>query len=233
VDASPSSLKVIAENDDVGTNSFSQVSFRASVGTTYYFAVDGALSSTGIAETGSIRLRIVAAAPPAITIASPTDGLLALVLSPLVQTNVNASALISDLAGIDRVEYWLESDKNPTRTGIVTPPYQWNLGGLLPGDYLLTLIAVSQQGLIGDARIGFSVRSIAPQILLMGSSASGVDGLPVTVSGMKGVNYRLEASTNLTAWSQLVRWTNFTGIQRVNDMDASKLKERFYRVQAP
>lgn len=226
-------LRSVGENDDIGTNSFSQATFNAVAGMTYYLAVDGALSATGVTESGSIQLLVIATAPPTITFASPTDGLSLLVSSPLTPTNVKVSATITDPAGIERVEYWLNGNQGITRTGTIPPPYHWELAGLACGDYVLTTMAANRLGLIAAGRVGFSVTSIAPEIFWDGSSPATASGFQLAVSGVKDVNYSLEGSTNLAAWSQLIRWTNFTGIQRVTDTNASRFKERFYRVQSP
>ncbi len=226
-------LKSIAENDDVGTNSFSQVSFTALAGATYYLTVDGARDSLGVHESGHVQLRLLAAAPPTIALVSPTDGLALLVSSPVTPTNINVSATITDSTGIDRVEYWLESNQGIRRLATISPPYPWTLDGLLPGEYLLTVLALNRQGLINLAHAGFSVTSIAPEILAEKAFAAGATGSRFTVVGVKSVNYSLYASGNLAEWSQLIRWTNFTGIQRVIDMDASKLNARFYRAESP
>jgi hypothetical protein len=69
-------LVTTGANDDAGPNvSFSQVTFFATNGITYYFMVDSTTAST----VGQAQLRLIAGSPPSIAITSPPDGYLMLV----------------------------------------------------------------------------------------------------------------------------------------------------------
>lgn len=226
-------LRIVGESDDTGTNTFSQVSFKTVADTTYHLAVDGALSATGVTESGTIQLQVIHAAPPALSVNWPADGLSLLVSSPLIKTNLTVATTITDPTGLGHVEYWLSSHQGTLRSGTIPPPYQWKLDDIPCGDYVLTTLAANQLGLIATARMGFSVTSIAPEIFWDGTSPSTSGSFQFAIAGVKGVEYSLEGSTNLEAWSRLIRWTNFTGIQRVTELDASRFNKRFFRVQSP
>ena len=226
------SLKQIAANDDAGgTNRWSQVTFTAVAGTTYDIAVDGAVLSDGSVATGAVQWQLLALASPVVDLSSPTNGQSFFVPATLTPTNLEASASISDPAGLRRVEYSL--DGAGSQTGLLSAPYQFILSNLLAGDYLLTVTAVNSAGLIRAQHTGFSIVPLAPKILFVDSKPADVSGFRFAITGLKGMNYELQAATNMPSWSRLTLWTNFDGAQRVTDTDAANLNARFYRVIAP
>ncbi|HTD68273.1 MAG TPA: Ig-like domain-containing protein [Candidatus Limnocylindria bacterium] len=224
------SLTLVAANDDAGsTNKSSQASFAAIQDTTYFLAVDGAFSASGTSASGNVQLQLLAASPPSVSIASPAHGAELVVASPTGQTNVTALASISDPAGISRVEYALDG-AGASRTGTTLPPYQLPLTNLAAGDYLLSVSAMNSSGLICEAHASFSIRPLSPEILLVDSSPAVPSGFKFAVTGLKGMNYELQSSTNLLAWNRLSLWTNFDGAQRFTDTNAAQFEGRFYRV---
>lgn len=227
-------LSLVAANDDAafGSSGFSQATFTAVAGTTYHFAVDGALATDGIGASGRVELRLLAAAPPSIGISNPVNGIAIPVAGPNLQTNVPAFATISDPNGIGLVDYRIDG-AGVSRLGTIAPPYHWNLTNLPPGDYLLSVLATSNTGLTTQSHVGFSVISLAPEIVFVDSDPVVPAGYQFVVRGRKGMTYEVQASTNLVAWNQQTRWTNFAGVQRAVDTNVFGVRERYYRVLTP
>lgn len=223
----------VASNDDAGsTNRSSQVSFSAVAGTTYSIAVDGAVSASGSIANGTVQLRILAAAPPSVDIASPANGTSILVSSARQTINVPVAGAISDAAGISRVEFALDG-AGTSILQTVSPPYQLTMTNLMAGDYLLTVTAVNNLGLAASEHVSFSIAPASAEILLVDANSGVMSGFPFAVIGRKGTSYELQASTNVAAWSPLVLWTNFDGALRVLDTNAPQFSARFYRVITP
>jgi hypothetical protein len=210
-------------NDEAGQYAFSQATFLATNGMTYYFAVDSAAAAAGRAQ-----LRLVAGGPPVITITAPTDGYLMLVATPTTTTNTTVTATITDPAGVARVDYWFDSASGISRSDILPPPYQLNLRLLIEGHYLLTLVASNNLGLISITNTGFSVISLAPLLVAEGFQYSS-NRFQLGVTGFKGPNYTVQGSTNLEAWCAVTVFTNFAGAEKVTDTNAAPFKQRFYR----
>lgn len=219
-----STLTEIAASDDAGLNAFSQATFFATNGNTYYFALDG----VSAAAFGEARLRLVAGSPPAISITSPLDGFLMLVASPTTPTNTPVAATVTDPVGIARVNYSFDGGSGVSRSGMLSPPYQFNLTNLTEGHYTLTLTASNNAGLISLTNRGFSVISLAPVLVGEGFSLS-TKQYQLALTGFKGPNYTLQASSNLDAWCSLKTFTNFAGAEKVADTNAAQFNQRFYR----
>jgi hypothetical protein len=227
------SLTSVVSNDDAGsTNRSSQVSFAAVAGTTYSIAVDGAISSSGSIANGAVQLQVLAAAPPSVVVTSPTNGASILVSSTRQMTNVSVAAVIGGAAEINRVEYALDS-AGMSRVETLSPPYQTTLTNLTAGDYLLTVIAVNNLGLVASEHVSFSIVPASAEILLVDANPGLPSGFQFAVIGRKGTSYELQASTNVAAWSPLVLWTNFDGALRMLDTNAPQFSARFYRVVTP
>ena len=220
-------LVQIAQNDDAGPHPFSQVTFFATNGTIIYFAVDSASAGSGKAQ-----LRLTAGSPPAVSITAPMDGALYLVSSSTAVTNAQASAAISDPAGVARVDYWLDDGSGVGRSGILPSPYQLNLTNLLAGHYVLTLMASNNFGLIGLTNAGLSVISLAP-VLVADGFVTNSGAFRLGITGFKGRNYTLQISTNLDVWCSATGWTNFAGAEKVTDTNAPLVNRRFYRASSP
>jgi hypothetical protein len=222
-----SALNLVAANDDAGfTNRSSQLNFSALAGTKYSFAVDGAMTTNGSAESGKVQLRLLAATPPLVALVAPTNG--QNFLSTLALNTVAASASASSTAGVERVEFYLDGAA-VSRSGVLLPPYQWSLTNLPSGDYLLTVSARDTLGLISSAHASFSIMSPAPRLVFVDAPVVPA-GFQFAVTGLKGMNYELQGGTNLTAWSRLTLWTNFDGALRVADTNAAQFSSRYYRV---
>lgn len=218
-----STLNEIAADDDIGPNSFSQVTFTATNGVTYYFAVDGSSPT----EFGQISLRITGDAIPAISVTGPSNGMAFLVSSPSKATNTQASASITDPSGIAQVNYWFNGP-GTNSAGTLSSPYQLAITNLTAGQYGLTLVAANNSGLVGVTNFGFSVISLAPQLVLNGFNQSS-NQFQFGVIGFQGTNYDLEVSTNLQGWSAATHWTNFTGAEIVSKTNLSAAPKQFYR----
>jgi hypothetical protein len=218
-----STLNEVAANDDIGPYMSSEVTFTATNGTVYYFAVDGASDSA----YGQAWLRVSADPLPVISITSPANGVSLLVSSASKTTNTQASASIVDPSGIAQVNYWFNGP-GTNFSGALSSPYQLSVTNLTTGHYELTLVAANNGGLIGVTNIGFSVISIAPQIVLSEFAQSGTQ-FQFGVLGYQGTNYDLEVSTNLSTWSAATHWTNFTGAEIVNNTNVNSALKQFYR----
>jgi hypothetical protein len=220
--ANVTGLATIGVNDDIGPNTFSQVTFNATNGVTYYFLVDAATGSAG----GQAKLRLLAGLPPTVAITAPPDGYLMLVASSAQPTNVNAVITATDPAGIGSVEYWFDGGTNVSRSGSLAPPYQLNLTNLFAGHYILTVTASNNVGLVSVANAGLSVISLEP-VLVMERSFLGKFQMGLT--GFKGPNYTLQTSTNLDVWCGVNTWTNFAGAVKFADTNIAQLPRRFFR----
>jgi hypothetical protein len=217
------SLSEVAADDDIGPYTFSQVTFPATNGTIYYFAVDG--TSTG--AIGEVHLRVLANPLPTISITAPTNGISFLVNSPLKTTNTQTAASIADPSGIAAVNYWFDGP-GTNLTGALSSPYQLAVSNLKVGQYTLTMLALNNSGLITVTNAGFSVVSLAPQLITTGFQQS-VTQFQFGVLGLQGTNYDLEVSSNLLAWSAAAHWTNFTGAEIINNTNPSVNSKLFYR----
>lgn len=217
-------LVSIAANDDIGPNAFSQVTFSAIEGVTYYFLVDGATGSIG----GQARLRLLAGTPPSLAITDPPDGYLMLVASSAQATNVSATITAGDATGIALVEYWFDGGTNVSRGGSLASPYQLNLTNLFTGHYILTVSASNNAGLISVANVGLSVITLEP-LLTMERVASMPGKLQMSLTGFKGSKYSLQTSSNLDVWCGVNTWTNFAGAVKVADTNMVQSQQRFYR----
>lgn len=221
--ASISTLNEITADDDIGPNTFSQVTFNATNGIVYYFAVDGSAAGA----TGHAMLRVTADALPVISITSPVNGVSLLVTSPTKATNTQAAASITDPSGIAQVSYWFNGPATNS-AGTLASPYQLSITNLMAGHYGLTLVAANNGGLIGITNVGFSVISVAPQIVLSEFTQS-TNQFQFGVLGYQGTNYDLEVSTNLTTWSAATHWTNFSGAEIFSKTNLSSAPKQFYR----
>ena len=217
-------LVAVGANDDAGPHPFSQVTFSATNGGVYYFAVD----STWAAGLGYAQLRLVAGSPPAISITSPPDGYLMLVTSAAVATNATAFVSSSDPTGIARMDYWFDGGTSMSRSGTLSAPYQLGLTNLFPGHYVLTLVASNHAGLISATNAGLSVISLEPMLVMEGLSSSPRK-FQMGVTGFKGPTYALQASTNLEVWCGVKTWSNFAGAVKVADTNIAQSNRRFYR----
>ena len=217
-------LTSVASNDDIGPNSFSQVTFSATNGVTYYFLVDSATGSDG----GRAQLRLLEGLPPSIAITAPADGYLMLVASSLQATNVSAAIKALDPAGIASVDYWFDGGTNISRSGSLVPPYQLSLTNLFEGHYLLTVAASNNVGLVSSVNTGLSIISLEPA-LVIDRSGSVQGKFQMGLTGFKGPKYTLQTSTNLDVWCGVNTWTNFAGAVKVTDTNAAQLQRGFYR----
>ena len=222
-----STLTEISASDDAGANSFSQVTFSATNGTVYYFAVDSA-SAAGF---GKIQLRLLAGSPPAISITSPPDGYLMLVPLPTTATNTTATASVIDPAGVARVDYWFDGSSGVSRSGILSSPYQMSLTNLTEGHYTLTLAASNNAGLISVTNAGFSVISLAPVLVTEGFTLSSKQ-FQLAITGFKGPTYSVLASSNLDAWCSVKTFTNFAGAEKLADTNTAQFNRQFYRASS-
>jgi len=154
-----------------------------------------------------------------------------LVPLPTTATNTPAAAAITDLAGVARVDYWFDGSLGLSRSGVLSSPYQLSLTNLVEGHYLLTLAASNNVGLISVTNTGFSVISLAPLLFMEGFTLSS-NRFQLAVTGFKGPNYALQASSNLDAWCSLKTFTNFAGAEKVADTNAAQFNRRFYRASS-
>jgi hypothetical protein len=72
-----------------------------------------------------------------------------------------------------------------------------------------------------------------PRPTLTGAAWSGTNGFGHGISGQTGVSYRLQASTNLTVWSDVTNLIGAGVLAQIRDEGATNLTRRFYRVVSP
>jgi hypothetical protein len=221
--SSLATLSEVAANDDLGPITFSQVTFPATNGTVYYFAVDG----TSANAFGEAHLHLLADPLPTISITAPANGFAFLVTSPAKTTNTQAAVTVTDPSGVASVNYWFDGP-GTNIAGTLSSPYQLPVSNLKVGQYALTLLAMNSKGLISVTNGGFSVISVAPQIVTAEFQHSSTQ-LQFGVLGFQGTNYDLEVSSNLVAWSAARHWTNFTGAEIINNTNLSAQPKQFYR----
>lgn len=216
-------LAEVAANDDAGPYAFSQVSFNAIAGKVYYFVVDSAQP----AASGSVQLRLAASSPPQISITTPSDGALFLVNSPSGTVNTPVAATVQDAAVVARVDYYLDGG-GVAESGTLAAPYQVYLTNLPPAHYVLTLVASNMTGLVSSSSIGFSIISLAPELMIEKYVAS-LGSVEMGITGFKGRNYIIQASTNLDVWCGVSTLTNFAGAQKLSETNVARFNRRFYR----
>jgi hypothetical protein len=216
-------LTEVAADDDIGPYQVSQVTFSGTNGTIYYFAVDGASTNA----FGEAHLRLLADPLPTMSISAPPNGHAFLVTSPAQATNTQTAASITDPSGITSVNYWFDGPGTNV-SGTLSSPYQLAVSNLKVGQYGLTLAAMNNHGLISVTNAGFSVVSMAPQIITAEFQQSRTQ-FQFGVLGLQGTNYDLEISTNLVAWSAATHWTNFSGAEIINNTNVSASPKQFYR----
>jgi hypothetical protein len=81
------------------------------------------------------------------------------------------------------------------------------------------------------ANAGFSVISLAPVLVTEGFLFSS-NRFQLGVTGFKGPNYSLQASSNLDVWCSLKTFTNFAGAEKLTDTNSASFNKRFYRASA-
>lgn len=156
-----SSLALVASNDDVSrTVLTSSVSFNATAGKTYYFAVDGYLGATGSValnlalttvkvKTNSIATAVITGSQPAWTASSSTSGT-ALWVSWVAPSNGTLS-LASQGVGATLAAY-VAADSNPRATGAGNG---LNLSITAGQTYYF---AIDAGGVAGDILLSFQLR---------------------------------------------------------------------------
>jgi hypothetical protein len=221
--SSVSALTELTADDDIGPYNFSQVTFSGTNGTVYYFAVDGAATNA----FGEAHLRLLADPLPTMSITAPANGQAFLVTSPAKTTNTQTAASITDPSGIASVNYSFDGP-GTNISGTLPSPYQLAVNNLKVGQYGLTLVALNNRGLISVTNAGFSVVSMAPQLITAEFQHSSTQ-YQFGVLGLQGVNYDLEVSSNLVAWSVTTHWTNFTGAEIINNTNVAASSKQFYR----
>ncbi len=73
----------------------------------------------------------------------------------------------------------------------------------------------------------FSINDLLSISLYASNSLAG--GIQIDLAGEIGTHYRLDASTNLAGWIQLLDMTNFAGSLHYLDLSASNQPQKFYR----
>jgi hypothetical protein len=128
--------------------------------------------------------------------------------------------------------------------GTPTLTYQWrsnglNILGARSATYTITNVQRAQVGFYSvvirnayDVNISDSAAlglALPPE--LSGKPVVSGGQFQMTLYGNPGVNYVLEASSNLTAWSPLVQFTNFNGQAAFSDPETTNRLRRFFRLR--
>lgn len=216
-------LDEVAANDDIGPNTFSQVTFATSAGVTYYIAVD----SVSAASVGEAKLRVSASSPSLISLGGITNRFAFFVKSPMTSTNVSIPVTVNGTQPTTQVSYWLAGPTGDN-SGTLVSPYQLALGDLREGHYLLSLAAMDSAGLVTVTNSGFSVVSLAPKFILTEFKQTPTL-YQFGLLGIQGAAYDLEGSGNLSAWSSKASWTNFSGAEILIATNVFGSPNQFYR----
>jgi len=235
IGTAPATLQPIAVNDDVGLETFSQITFQHTANTTYSIAVDGVIAAIPEAPStasGAIQLQVVEGTPPRISVLSPVDGATHLVLGNAATTNLVLAASIDGGNGNVRLHSLLEGEAGFRRVTEQPEPFQWTEPAIPVGEYDCLFYGSDTRGLIGVARAGFSVVSQQPEIEISQFRPGKTTGIPLQVRGFPGRPFRLESSSNLTQWQAEWRWMHFAGIERVTDTNLPAAGTKAYRAIA-
>ena len=106
------------------------------------------------------------------------------------------------------------------------------LTNAVAGENLLAVEVHQSSTTSTDVAFGMALSSYitmtnGPVLLLPVKQPGG--GVEVTLQGISGRNYALDVSTNLSNWTSLTTWTNFTGSALYLDAAANLNGNRFYR----
>ena len=102
-------------------------------------------------NTGETTITLVVARPVTISITNP-------VADAIVEGKINIAAEVNALAGIDRVEFRIDDNVDPTVT-ITSAPYEfeWDPAGMQPGTHRIHAKAVDINGYSAESTISFSI----------------------------------------------------------------------------
>lgn len=228
-------LQPLAVNDDVGIETFSQITFQHSANTTYSIAVDGviaAISDSPAPASGTIQLQVLEGTPPRISVSSPVDGATLRVLGKAATTNLVLTAAIDGGNENFRLHSLLEGEAGFRRSTEQPQPYQWTEPAIPVGEYACLFYTSDARGLVGVAQAGFSVVSQQPEVEISEFKPGGTTSIPLQVRGFPGRPLRLESSSNLTQWRAEWRWMHFAGLERVTDTNLPAAGTKAYRAIA-
>jgi len=224
-------LRALGVNDDMGSESFSQVTFQHAAGTTYYLAVDGVWRGEAGPASGSVSLQLLAGKPPQITQVTPVDGAMSVV--PTSQSTTNLVLTVAVEGELDAVGLTstLVSEAGLKRTAAVPGSRTWTETGIGLGEYTWTVQGTDPQGLIGVWVGGFSVVTSETEVQFAEVDPEDPGLVPLLIRGMPGRAVRFETSTDLIEWKLGERWPVFDGWVRIPDMDHPMPDVRFYRAR--
>ncbi|MBK7999937.1 MAG: hypothetical protein IPK15_14780 [Verrucomicrobia bacterium] len=167
---------------------------------------------------------IRAGLPPQVTLVSPTNG--AAFVVPAV---IEISGEASDSDGrVVEVEFYVNGVQVASRTA---PPFSIRWTNNVPGVYSIRLEARDDSGWeVFSPRATVTLANSGPSIDVSASRRTSSGSFLVRVRGVDGQAFRLEASGNLVDWSLLVTDSLLGDFFDFDDLSASSLPLRFYRV---
>jgi hypothetical protein len=173
-------------------------------------------------QKATLIITNAASTPPTVTISSPTNG-----ARYLASAVIAFSAATSDMGGnITNVQYLAGS--NPLG-GATIAPYNFTANGMAAGNYQLSAIARDDMGASAtSAVVSVSVLSnavlVAPSTYLSGP-------FQLSVRGIAGQSYTLEASTNLEDWTAINTNVAPSNSFVLTDPNATNFVRRYYRAR--
>jgi hypothetical protein len=141
---------------------------------------------------------------------------------------LTATTRASDAGPVSQVEFGESRLFSRRSVGIATaPPYQVTVSDLAPGTYIFTAIATDSTGAAAAANIQIRV-AYPPDIF---SIAKNGGSFALGVSGIVGITYQLQSTTDFIKWDDRVaNDTSVNGLMTLEDNSGDQM--RFYRVVA-
>ncbi len=170
-------------------------------------------------QTGLVT--VVTGSLPSVSITNPPSG-----TKYIAPANIPIQASASESGGaISKVELFCGGSLSGTTSNA---PYNFTLSNFAAGNYIVTAKATDIQG---GAATSAPVTIFVLTNALIKAAARSNGVFQLTISGIAGQDYILEASTNLASWSALVTNTAPTGFFNLTDSTSQTFPRRFYRIR--
>jgi hypothetical protein len=160
--------------------------------------------------------------PRSVVITNPANG-----ASFIAPATVTIAAIARDSYGtVTNVEFF----SGATSLGNVTSaPFNFTYNNLAAGNYTFTAKALDN---LGEATTSAPVNIFLLTNAVASAPAGLTDGLFVlTISGIAGQTYTIEASTNLSAWTPILTNVAPANVFNVTDFTSTNVLLRFYRTR--
>jgi len=220
-------LKSLGSNDDIGSGPFSQVTFPHVAGTTYHIAVDGVWGDGTGPAIGTAQVRLENGAAPVIGLTSPLDGSTHLLGGGQGMTSVVMT--VGGAGTVGGLKSMLVGAPGFLRMATVEGDAPWTESGIPEGEYTWMVSGEDARGLVGTARLGFSVEEKVGAVEFAETDPDDPELIPLLVRATPGRKVRLESSEDLKRWTEQATWPVFDGWVRIPDLLFPMPDLRFYR----